>query len=235
MAMHSQATHGYVLHSRPYRETSLLVDIFSQNYGRFSLVAKGIKRKSAQSQRAILQPFTLLNIEFSGRTDLKTLCHAETIGILKRLDGRAVACGYYINELITRAIQEWQENPALFNQYHHAINSLVSDNPLSAVLRSFEVALLTELGIAPDWSLDIAGNPIKANQDYFYNLEHGFEPVVQSNTIEHTHKCFAGAAIIALGSGHFSDSQEKNCQQITQMLLRQIIGQKPLESRKLWV
>ena len=233
--MHNQTTHGYVLHSRPYRETSLLVDLFSQSFGRFTLVAKGIKRKSSQSQRAILQPFSLLNIEYTGRSDLKTLCQVEPVGLFNRLDGRAMACGYYVNELITRAIQEWQENQALFDHYQQVINALAVGESLTKSLRNFEVALLTELGVAPDWNFDISGEPIEPNRDYFFNLEQGFEQVNRSNIIEQSHKRFTGAAIIALGTGHYTELEEKNCQQITQMLLRQIIGQKPLESRKLWL
>lgn len=233
--MHNQTTHGYVLHSRPYRETSLIVDLFSERFGRFSLIAKGIKRKSSQSQRAILQPFSLLNIEFTGRADLKTLCQVELVGFSNRLTGRAMACGYYINELIIRAIQEWQEYPALFERYQLAIAALNTGHPLVSILRNFEVALLTELGIAPDWCSDIDGNQIESNKDYFFNLDHGFELVETSNIIEQTHRRFSGAALLALGSGHDIEENDKSCQQVTQMLLRQIIGQKPLESRKLWV
>ncbi len=245
--MLKQTTQGYVLHSRPYRETSLLIDLFSKTSGRFSLVAKGIKRKSNQSQRAILQPFSLLSLAYTGKSDLKVLSGVELVNVHSRIHGRAMACGYYINELIIRALQEWQESPVLFTSYQSAIDGLiktehsvqsnkaVGKTSFSEVLRNFEVALLTELGVAPDWGHDIDGVEVDHGADYFYNLDHGFERVGQSDMISATHKRFSGRALHALATGRYHQSDEKECQQITQMLLRQIIGTKPLESRKLWV
>jgi DNA repair protein RecO (recombination protein O) len=233
--MFKQTTVGYVLHSRPYQESSLLVDVFGQKVGRFSLLAKGIKRKTAQSQRATLQPFSQLKIEYSGKSALKVLCQVEPVKISAPIQGRALACGYYINELLIRALQEWQEMPELFEHYRNAISQLNNALSLSQVLRNFEVDLLSELGVAPDWRFDIQGDEITNHHDYFFNIDHGFEKVEPTTIIQQTNKRFSGAAILALAERKLFKDVEKQCQQITQMLLRQIIGQKPLESRKLWV
>lgn len=246
--MTKELTIAYVLHSRPFKETSLLVNLFSKEQGRFSLVAKGIKRKNNQALKAILQPFNLLNIEYSGRSELKTLCEASLspdISSFDSINRRAIACGYYLNELLMRSTQEWQESPQLFGAYHQCIDALRGAESFAAILRRFEVALLTELGVAPDWQIDTSGEVIQTDQRYHFINEQGFELISARSGSEPTEfnktvsinpsLGYSGDAILSLGSGQFSEELNRSCQQITQMLLRLIIGNKPLESRKLWL
>jgi len=233
--MINHTTKCFVLHSRPYRETSLLIDFFSLSVGRFSVVAKGIKQKKSQNQRAVLQPFSLINIEYTGRSELKVLCHAELTEQPSRLPTRAIACGYYINELLMRSLQSWQEIPSLFESYSLALSKLKSDVDLASTLRNFEVSLLSELGVAPDWQYDIHGNLIEAKSYYFFNSEHGFEKSERTRFTERELNSYSGLAILDLNRGIYHLESAKESQSITQMLLRQIIGQRPLESRKLWV
>jgi len=233
----------YILHTRPFKETSLLLNVFGENIGRFSLVAKGVKRKKAQALKAILQPFNLLSIEFTGRGELKTLCHAEPINQPSRMPSRALACGYYLNELLLRSTQEWQEFPELFIYYQHTLKNLHSDCESDSVdyahyLRNFEVQLLAELGVSPDWQSDIDGSEIRPNSAYQFIVEQGFMLVNsgpangQPNLTSHQ---FLGQSIIDLGRGEYHKASLKSSQRVTQLLLRQIIGTKPLESRKLWI
>ena len=236
--MSKVSTDSFILHSRAYKESSLILNLFSKSYGRFSIVAKGIKRKNNQALRAILQPFNYLEIEHVGRGELKTFCNAELKSPSVKFPNRALACGYYINELILRSVEEGQEYSSLFEHYKKIIETLQSSGQYAALLRSFEVQLLTALGIAPQWDLDISGNKINSRSKYEFMLEQGFKLIVQ-NTLNKSaysgnHE-FDGASILALGSDDFSYTDLKACQRITQLLLRQVIGDKPLQSRKLWV
>jgi DNA repair protein RecO (recombination protein O) len=233
----------YLLHTQPFKETSLIVRMFGKHQGRFSVVAKGVKRKQSQAIRAILQPFSLLHLEYTGKSDLKILCNVElNERQLKQSEfsNRALACGYYLNELLIRATEEWQESPHLFEAYRQSlqllqINEATTQKTNAAqaeILRTFEVALLTDLGVAPDWTIDISGNEIKASSRYYYEDEQGFTEVVG---VDNSDTGFRGEVLIALGTHDYKQDLLKECQQATQMLLRKIIGDKPLESRKLWI
>ena len=242
--MSKESSIAYILHARAFKETSLLLHLFSQKNGRFTVVAKGVKRKGSQAQRAILQPFNLLTVEYFGRGDMKTLSDVELISGLAPLPTRALACGYYLNELLLRSLQEWQEFESLFQSYQLAVNHLHSCSDFSPTLREFEVSLLDELGIAPSWDMDIMGVEISKTSRYYFVPEQGFQPVsIRSNDNDELTKhslqiegtSLNGEAILSLGSKQFKTELNKSCQQITQRLLRQVIGNRPLESRKLWL
>ncbi len=247
--MSTKSTACYILHTRPFKETSLILNLFSQNYGRFGLLAKGVKRKNAQAQRAILQPFNLLNVDYVGRGELKILTDVElteklSVAETSSLSNRALACGYYLNELLLRSLQEWQEFELLFEVYDKSIKQLQSSDEFPPILRNFEVALLGELGVAPEWHIDIHGDPIGSERYYHFNPEHGFEQVKKfhkENLIGDVENRFGGDsgfrgdAILSLGNGIYKPETHKTCQKITQLMLREIIGDRPLESRKLWL
>jgi len=235
--MSMQQAKCFVLHSSPFKETSLLVRIFSQQHGRFSIVAKGIKRKSSQATRAILQPFNLLNIDYTGRSDLKNLCHAELVTAYENMPNRSLACGYYINELLVRSLQEWQDFPLLFELYQKTIEALKSSNDYVALLRDFEADLLAELGVAPTWELDAQGVKICSHSYYHFVENKGFQPVNKESDITSCQlqdKKYIGQAILNFANRTYPKESSKVSQQISQKLLRQVIGERPLESRKLW-
>lgn len=241
--MNKKSTECYILHTRPFKETSLILNLFSQQQGRFSLLAKGVKRKNAQAKRAILQPFNLLDIEYVGRGELKILSNVELRKSVSESDpgslsNRALACGYYLNELLMRSLQEWQEFEWLFQVYDESLTALKCSLEYSAILRNFEVSLLEELGVAPPWQVDIKGETICGDKRYHFNPEQGFEIIEKNSGLNYLYELdsgFSGDAILSLGNGHYKPEVTKKCQQITQMMLREIIGDKPLESRKLWL
>ena len=116
-----QQVSAFVLHSRAFQENSLIIQVFSLELGRFSLIAKGIKGKRSMARKAQLQPFQKLLIEFTGKSDLKTLIHceltaAQPVSILS-LQGQALACAYYASELVLRGLPEGHEYPELFHFY----------------------------------------------------------------------------------------------------------------------
>jgi len=143
---------GYLLHYTQYGDVNFIVDFFSLDHGRVTLMAKGA-RSSKPRTRALYQPFRPLLISWWGNQELRTLTGIEESGPSLDLQGTALPCGYYMNEIILRLVQKDQPHPTLFAHYSLALSQL-SENPDApeSVLRSFELQLLEHLGLLPDFS-----------------------------------------------------------------------------------
>ncbi|WP_444994656.1 DNA repair protein RecO [Aliikangiella sp. IMCC44359] len=225
---------AFILHSKAYQESHSIYQIFSLQQGRFSVIAKGVKNKRSQARKAALQPFSELLIEVVGKSELKTLTHCEVVNpqsvMAFKLTGKALACAYYVNELIIRALPEHQEFPNIFQSYRLFLNQLVSIQNYAVLLRQFEFELLTEIGIAPDFEFDILAHPIKTNNYYHLIPQSGFSLVNSKDR----RNAFKGSSILAIASGKFEYSDLQETKQIMRFLLQEIIGNRPLQSRKLW-
>ncbi|MEP5568378.1 MAG: DNA repair protein RecO, partial [Halioglobus sp.] len=137
----------YILHSRPYRDTSLILEVLCAEHGRISLVSKGARRRTkGGSNAALLQPFVPLLLSFSGRSEMKTLTHVEAAGVAPQLRGERLFSGMYMNELLMRLLHRHDPHPQLFAAYGAALGELADAAPVEATLRRFELGLLEELG-----------------------------------------------------------------------------------------
>lgn len=244
--MNSLQLDAFVLHSRNYRETSQIVQIFSRQLGRQSIIAKGIQGRKAQISKALLQPFNRLQLTVSGRGDLKTLTQCELAEASQpsfgRLAGASLACGYYASELILRSCPEQHPYPQLFEDYQGLLTALLAGGDQPGILRKFEVALLTSIGLAPDWRYDLEQREIDPDQHYELVLEEGFRASGQAvdagvelvSGLGHKSPVFCGQSILDLGSGNFRPELARSCQTITALLLKEVIGHYPLQSRQLW-
>ena len=134
----------YILHQRPYRETSLLLDAFSSEHGRVGLVARGVKRRGGRP--ALLQPARRLNIAWSMRSELGTLTAVEASTPPARLAGTRLVSCFYMNELLVRTLHGHEAHPELFHRYEQALKGLDGGEPEDRVLRIFEKHLLKSLG-----------------------------------------------------------------------------------------
>lgn len=173
---------GFVLHSYPYKETSLIVDVFSRDHGRVALVAKGAKRPHSKL-RGALQTFQPLSVSWSGRAEVRTLTGAEWIGGLLPLEKSALLCGFYLNELLVKLLARDDPHPALFDHYVSALNQLAHDEPATVVLRKFERLLLKECGVAADWTRCTAsGLTVDPAQMYVVDPERGPRPAYAADT-----------------------------------------------------
>jgi len=145
---------AFILHSYPYKETSLIVDVFSRQYGRIALLAKGAKRPHSQL-RGALQTFQPLTLTWSGKSDLQTLTAAEWVGGMPPLEKNALLCGFYLNELLIKLLQRDDPQPLLFDEYVTTINQLAHIEPVPILLRKFELNLLKTAGVVNDLSFCI--------------------------------------------------------------------------------
>jgi DNA repair protein RecO (recombination protein O) len=225
---------AYVLHGRPYRDSSQLLEIFTPEYGRVSVVAKGARRSTKGSSRgAILQPFIPLLLSFSGRTDLKTLTGSEVAGEICMLRGQRLFSGMYLNELLVRLLHTLDAQPELFSNYAQSIAELAGDNPVDVTLRRFEFVLLDELGYSFDLTTDgHSGLPVQALGWYQYHIDYGL--VEHTGSRQANVPVFSGAELLAISR----DEQSSTINQTSKRLLRQVLaghlGDKPLKSRELF-
>lgn len=145
---------AYVLHRYDWSESSLILEVFTRNHGRIALVAKGAKRPSS-SFRPVLLPLQMLRVAFGGNADIRSLKSAEWQGGHVMPTGDALLSGYYLNELILKLLARDDPHPALFDVYAHVVRVLASEHgeALQAVLRSFELLLLREIGFLPQLDL----------------------------------------------------------------------------------
>ena len=164
---------GFVLHSYPYKETSLIVEVFSRRFGRLGLLARGARRPRS-AMRGVLLAFHPLRLSWSASAELGTLVSAEWGGGQATLAGIGLMCGFYINELLLRLLPRDDPHENLFDAYAAALESLSLEKSQAPILRSFERRLLAELGYAPVLDRDAAnGAGIAPGKWYEYEPERG--------------------------------------------------------------
>ena len=168
-----ESREAFILHSYPYRETSLLLEVFARAFGRVSMVARAA-RSPRSPLRGVLLAFQPLALSWFGKGEVRTLARAEWIGGTLRLQGEALMCGFYLNELLLRLLPREDPHDALLGCYRDALQQLASRGDSAPVLRSFERALLKELGYAVALERDSAnGSAIDPAKSYRYDPERG--------------------------------------------------------------
>ena len=168
---------GYVLHTYPYKETSLIVESFTRRFGRVAVLARGARRPRS-AMRGVLLAFHPLRLGWSGSAELANLISAEWSGALRPLAGRGLMCGFYLNELLLRLLPREDPHEALFDVYGQSLEQLTGGLAHASVLRSFEKRLLGELGYAPLLERDAeSGAPIDPERRYAYEPDRGPMPV----------------------------------------------------------
>jgi DNA repair protein RecO (recombination protein O) len=221
---------AFVLHRRDYSDTSLLLELFASGLGRFPAIAKGARRRRNPAS-ALLQPFQPLWIGVVGRGEVRTLTRVEPAGPPFPLAGRALPCGFYLNELLTRLLGRHDPHDPLFAFYHAALLGL-SDGGMAGALRQFELRLLEELGYAPGLGTDgETGLPV--DPDLCYAVEPGQAP--RRALPGQSGITVSGATLLALAGGTALDaSRQREARALLRRLLGPHLGPKPLKSRELF-
>ena len=164
---------AYVLHTYPYRETSMIVEVFSRDFGRLPLIARGARRPKS-AVRGLLLSFQPLSLSWFGKTELRTLHSAEWQGGQPLLQGMALICGFYLNELLLKLLHRDDPHEQLFLRYQETLQELARRTDYAAVLRRFEMSLLKELGYALTLGHEAeTGAEIEPDEHYRYVVERG--------------------------------------------------------------
>jgi DNA repair protein RecO (recombination protein O) len=223
---------AFLLHHRPFRDTSLLLDIFSQDHGRLALVARGARSQKSRL-KPLLRPFMPLQLSWLLRSDLGTLTGAELDGSPLTLSGDALMSGYYINELILHLLHRHDPQPEVFVAYGQTIQNLAAADDPAPVLRVFEIELLKLLGYAATFGHEaVTHDAVDPAAHYEYRPEQG--PVKVSR--ESGAMVFSGATLIAIREHRFADADVlRSAGRLLKNVIAHHLGGKELKSRKVLV
>lgn len=198
-AKKSAPQRAFVLHSYAYKESSLIVDLFTVDTGRLAVIAKGAKRPASNLRGALLslQPIEAV---FSGRGEVKTLTQAQWLPGQPWLTGQALMCGMYLNELLIKLLPREDPHPQLFEAYAATLLTLAESQEHGAILREFEISLLIEMGYALELKNDVrTGEPLLPDTLYRYDPLAG--PSAQGSG-----SLVSGRALLSLGQGRFENN-----------------------------
>lgn len=223
---------AYVLHRRPWRETSLLVDVFTLNHGRMTVIARGAS-STKSPLKAQLQPFQPLMLDWTGRGDLKTLTQVDVRHGPALTRTLALYSGLYLNELLQRVLPVADPHPTLFAAYIEALEQLSQAADVEPVLRHFEHVFASALGYDFAWDLATdTGQPVEPGGQYCYDPEQGIVatpgPGVRLQNLP-------GQVLQALAGG---DLQSEPCRRMAKRVMRVLVDYllqgRPLNSRSLF-
>jgi DNA repair protein RecO (recombination protein O) len=234
---------GYVLHSYPYKETSLILQVWTERHGRFGIVAKGARRPKSAS-RSLLVPFQPLSMAWFGRGELKTLKGAEPECPALPLAGAALLAAFYLNELLLKLTHRDDPHEGLYAAYHEAIGELRAVSRLGPkpgadvvepVLRRFEVKLLRELGYALELTREAGTHaPIAAERDYLYVVERGAIPAAEGQEGQANAVKLRGLTLQQLERGELSDPvTATQAKQLMRLIIHHVLNGEELATRNL--
>ncbi len=232
-----------MLHTYPFKETSLVVELFSQQFGRLAAVAKGARRPHS-AMRGMLQSFQMLSGAWSGKNELKTLHSLNWNAGLTLLKGEALMCGFYMNELLLRLLPREDAHESLFAYYDATLKTLATEQrlidgqnasdgkSLAITLRRFELKLLQEMGYAVPLLTDENDVAIVADKAYRYEAEYGACDLnATKNGVQ-----LNGTTLLNMANDDYADSQTQNqSKQLMRYLLTHYLGDKPLHTRQLLI
>jgi len=226
-----ESREAFILHGYPYRETSLLLEVFTRAFGRVSMVARGA-RSPRSPLRGVLLAFQPLALSWFGKSELRTLARAEWVGGQALLHGEALLCGFYLNELLLRLLPREDPHEALFSRYWETLRQLAPHGGSAAALRSFERALRKELGYAMTLERDSAsGGAIDPAKSYAYDPERGPIEVKDSGP----EPLVSGRTLLDMARDDYADPQtQQQAKALMRALINHRLDYQPLKSRQIF-
>ena len=224
---------AFVLHSRPYQETSLIIDFFTKSFGRLNAVAKGAKRPKSPL-RSVLTPACKLIVSITGKGELKNLSSVEIVEHFHLSDGNSLNSIIYVNELISKATEKEDPHENIFLEYEILLRNLIANKgneQLEKHLRNFELNLLQEMGYGIDLTREAETNKrIDSDTRYHFDPEKGFSSIKENDTSQIS---FLGKDLIDFEQGQF---EKKTARDASKIIMRSALdyhlGNKTLNIRK---
>jgi len=224
---------AYILHTRAYRDTSLLLEVYTEELGRIVAIARGVKR-SKRPLTGLLQPFIPLSFSAKGRGDIVTMTAVEQRGMPLQLSGQRQVAGLYINELMVRLLERSESAPMLFVTYQNTLLNL-QEQSIEISLRYFERRLIETLGYGVSFDITLAdAQPIIESEYYTFIDNQGFIPA----TIQHSKvsTIFPGNILLKISREEYSCAESLlAAKKLFRQVLQKYLGRKPLMSRQLWL
>jgi len=229
MTKRIQQEAAFILHTKPFRDTSVLVSAFTKNHGHISLLARGARSKKSPL-RALLLPFTPLALSWAGKTDLPCVSQAEINSLQYNLTQRALLSGLYLNELLVRLLERHTAYPELFSAYKNTLKDLEENSSNRTTLRLFEKKLLSEIGYGLELEKTRDGSAINNKEDYYFEFGIGLQRASNFSPVE---KVFSGQNLLALHNEDLAALSDLNAaERLLKSMLQAVLGRK-LISREL--
>ncbi len=224
---------AWVLHARPYRETSSIAELLTATQGRVGVVVRGARGSRRGSGNAIRQ-FAPLLVSWSGRGSLKSLTAAENDGKMLLLQGDALLAGIYLNELLLRVLKPFDAHEDLFPAYGGCLRRIAAGEALAPVLRQFEKDLLVEIGYAVSFSHSADDAlPIEPAGEYVLVQGSGFVRVERAPSGIPGER-LPGATLLCIGAGDYAAAETRRiARNLFRLLLEPYLGGYPLQSSRL--
>lgn len=232
---------AYILHSYPYSESSLILDVFSRDHGRMPLLARGARRPRS-ALRGVLQAFQPLEMGWFGGGEVRTLAKAEWLGGIPLLGGTALMLGYYLNELLLKLLVREDAHGALFDAYAATLQALsqgeAGNEPHAARLRLFEKTLLRELGYGLVLEREaVTDEAVLPDLNYHYLIDSG--PVKTDSVSGHDqlrHQTIRGKTLLDLARNDYADPRTlAESKILMRMLINHHLAGQPLQSRRVFI
>jgi DNA repair protein RecO (recombination protein O) len=223
---------GFILHTYPFKETSVVAEVFTRSHGRVGVIARGARRP-ASALRGLMQPFTPLLLSWFGKSELKTLHAAEWQGGLVAPQGRALMCGFYLNELLLRLLARGDAHEVLYERYVDTLDQLAGESTAidyERILRRFEKNLLSEVGYGATFDVDAeSGAPIEPGLRYVFQPERGALRAAGQQGCQ-----VSGQTLIDLAADRFEQPATlAEAKSLMRTLINHTLGAKPLYTRQL--
>jgi len=223
---------SFILHSKPYRESSVLLEALSRDHGRIGLIARGA-RGARSRWKNMLQPLRPLLLSWTQRGELGTLIDADQVAAPPVITGEPLFCAFYANELLVRFMQRHDPHAGLFDQYSRMLTALASGRAPQPVLRMFECEVLTAAGFGLQLEHESpSGQEIRPDAWYVYQPESG--PVPRDPESERAEDLVSGAALLALKSGEINDQHLRELKFLMRKLVRYHLGDRAIRSQQLF-
>lgn len=217
---------AYVLHTRRFRDSSLIVELLTREQGRVACIAQGALKARRGDARP--QPFVPLRVNLRGRGEMQTITTAEAAGPAGVLSGRRLFCGLYLNELLVYLTARNDPCEGVFDDYEEALGQLQSGSEEEPVLRRFEVRLLRHLGHGLVLDIDDRGQPLDADTRYTYVFEAGVVARDSADSVR-------GSTLGALDSGEFGNPETlQEARRFMRRVINHYLEGRPLRSRELF-
>lgn len=225
---------AFVLHSQPWRETSLIVEVLTRDHGRIGCIAKGAKRPGS-ALRGALMGFQPLQIDFSGRHELRTLTAAHWLGGLPVPQGDALLCAFYLNELLVKLLAREDPHPGLFQAYSEALMALGLNHGLEATLRRFEWHLLKEIGYGPELERDVDQRPVMAELRYGLLPGRGLVCADSAGlSLSDPGSGYHGQSLLDMAQGRYDDARTlSDAKRLNRSLLARLLEGQELRTRQI--
>jgi len=240
----------YVLHSKPFKDTSAIVELLSQEHGRVSVIFKGVRSTKNSAKSRILQPFQPLLASWYGKRELKSGKNVEQGGMPHMLSGKKLYSGIYLNEILLRILHRDAPAEGIFEHYQQCLSELVDTDSIEVHLRQFEWRLLDAIGYQLPCECDAqSGAPIVMDAYYRYEVNHGFvyDSSIRNANFNPRSRVFSGELLLTISRDMAAYAQQQEyhanlsrdllpeAKRLMRLVLAPHLGDKPLESKKLFM